>query len=415
MPAVNLQLRNLGPIPEADLQLGDLTVLVGPQASGKSIALQMLKLVIDRSWIHSAMAGQGLNWSSDTRGFFDLYMGEGMRSVWRKGTAVRLDDRLQSLRTLTRKGPLQEVVAPLLVPAEEFPQQRVFYIPAQRVMSLRDGQTRAFGEYRAGDPYVLREFSHQVHEIVQGELTRGTDRLFPKGQRFTRPLRDVVSGTVFNYWELGIDATTGQRRFALTSPSLDDGEGEGEGEGMSPPPLQFLAWSAGQREFTPLLLGMYKLMPPGAIQRRGALRWAILEEPESGLHPRAIAGVLAFVLELLRRGYKVAISTHSPLILESVWALQLLRDHRGDANDVLEMLLGTSPRELRAAADTALRADCRVYYFDYDKPVQDITELDPASEHEGIAGWGGLTAFSANISRVVSRVISRFESASSER
>jgi predicted ATPase len=47
MKVQRLALRNLGPIEAADLEFGDLTVLVGPQATGKSIALQFLKLLLD--------------------------------------------------------------------------------------------------------------------------------------------------------------------------------------------------------------------------------------------------------------------------------------------------------------------------------------------------------------------------------
>jgi hypothetical protein len=46
-----LTLRNIGPIKEADLRFGDLTVLVGPQATGKSISLQWLKLLNDTGLI----------------------------------------------------------------------------------------------------------------------------------------------------------------------------------------------------------------------------------------------------------------------------------------------------------------------------------------------------------------------------
>ena len=42
-----LKLQKIGPIKDADLEFGDLTVFVGPQASGKSIALQWLKLLED--------------------------------------------------------------------------------------------------------------------------------------------------------------------------------------------------------------------------------------------------------------------------------------------------------------------------------------------------------------------------------
>jgi ABC-type uncharacterized transport system ATPase subunit len=39
-----LQVKQLGPIREADITFGDLTVIVGPQATGKSILLQTIKL-----------------------------------------------------------------------------------------------------------------------------------------------------------------------------------------------------------------------------------------------------------------------------------------------------------------------------------------------------------------------------------
>jgi DNA repair ATPase RecN len=48
-----LRIESLGQIKEAALTFGDLTVLVGPQATGKSIALQLLKLMVD--------AGQSLS------------------------------------------------------------------------------------------------------------------------------------------------------------------------------------------------------------------------------------------------------------------------------------------------------------------------------------------------------------------
>ena len=44
---MHLQLKNIGQITDADIRFGDLTVFVGPQATGKSIALQFLKLLVD--------------------------------------------------------------------------------------------------------------------------------------------------------------------------------------------------------------------------------------------------------------------------------------------------------------------------------------------------------------------------------
>ena len=43
------KLKSFGPIDEADVHFGDLTLLVGPQASGKSIFIQLLKLLLDKN------------------------------------------------------------------------------------------------------------------------------------------------------------------------------------------------------------------------------------------------------------------------------------------------------------------------------------------------------------------------------
>jgi hypothetical protein len=52
----HLQIRNFGPIHEADITIRDLTIFVGPQATGKSLAAQALyflrrveKLLLDNS------------------------------------------------------------------------------------------------------------------------------------------------------------------------------------------------------------------------------------------------------------------------------------------------------------------------------------------------------------------------------
>ena len=83
-----LTLERLGPIRRASLEFGDLTVLVGPQASGKSIALQMLKLVMDHAAISARLRREGFDWRAELPTFLDLYFGEGMRNIWERGTAI---------------------------------------------------------------------------------------------------------------------------------------------------------------------------------------------------------------------------------------------------------------------------------------------------------------------------------------
>ena len=73
-----LFVQNLGPIPEAEVEFGDLTVLVGPQASGKSLFLQTLKLVLDRNHIHDTFEHHNMVFNGDPKAFLGGYLGRGM-------------------------------------------------------------------------------------------------------------------------------------------------------------------------------------------------------------------------------------------------------------------------------------------------------------------------------------------------
>ena len=46
-----LKVENFGPIGKAHVEFGDLTILVGAQASGKSLFLELLKLLEDKEAI----------------------------------------------------------------------------------------------------------------------------------------------------------------------------------------------------------------------------------------------------------------------------------------------------------------------------------------------------------------------------
>ena len=377
---------NIGPVKEADIRFGDLTIFVGPQATGKSIFLQLLKLLIDRRSIHDAMRHYGLGQNGDADGFFDLYFGEGMASIW---------DRTESRLILGRDGKRTDL-ASYARPGRSSGPQKMFYIPAQRVMSLRDGMTRPFTDYRAGDPFVLRDFSDRLHWIVQNEIGLDED-VFPRRQRLAAPLRKPLEDHIFGGFGLRIDTSTHQRRLVLRS---DTGR-----------PLPYLVWSAGQREFVPLLLGLYWLLPPSAAPRRGDLDWVAIEEPESGLHPTGIGAVLALVLNLLSRGYRICLSTHSPHVLDIVWALRFLRENDARKKDVLRLLGLESTPKTRQIAGSALNSDLRTYYFARDGRVRDISHLDPGSNDIAEGGWGGLTEFSGRVGDLVAEVANRNERA----
>ena len=74
-----LSLQQVGPIKAADVMFGDLTVIVGPQATGKSIFLQTLKLVLDRDHIHDTFRHHSVAFNGDSSAFLGGYYGKGIR------------------------------------------------------------------------------------------------------------------------------------------------------------------------------------------------------------------------------------------------------------------------------------------------------------------------------------------------
>ena len=375
-----IRARGIGPVKEADVRFGDLTVFVGPQATGKSIILQLLKLLVDRHAIHETMRRFGLAQRGDIERFLNLYFGEGMASIRSDESRLFLgqEKKPTELSAYARRG---RTVAP----------EKMFYIPAQRVMSLRDGVTRPFTDFRAGDPFVLRDFSEKVHGIVQTEIVN--EDVFPHPRRFDKALREPLEEHIFGGFGLRKDTSGHQGRLVLNR------------DGSSA--LPYLVWSAGQREFAPLLLGLYWLLPPSKVPTRGSLEWVVIEELEMGLHPNGIGAVLNLVMELRLRGYRVCLSTHSPHVLDVVWALRFFQGHGGTSGDVRKLLGLRSTNKTRRLADRALESEFRTYYFGRDGAVHDISGLDPGSEDDAEGGWGGLTEFSGRVGDVVAEVAGR--------
>lgn len=381
---------NVGQIKKADIEFGDLTVLIGPQATGKSIFLQLLKLIVDKKPIHQELRRFNINWENKLPGFLDLYFGEGMSDIWTDKSMLSINGKQQNLSDYAKFRKSKATDEKRSGKSEE----ELFFIPAQRVMSLRDGSTRPFTEYRYGDPFALREFSEKLHQLVQNEFGR-TDALFPQNNRLNATLREPIAKHIFGDFGLKTSAVQSQKRIVLGQ------------EGKNP--LPYLVWSAGQREFVPLLLGFYWLMPPAKVSLRENLKWVVIEELEMGLHPNAISAVLSLVMELLSRGYKVCLSTHSPHVLDVVWALQFMKEHKGNDRDVLKLFdLKSNPGSKQMAA-SVLEKIYKVYYFKRDGVAQDISNLDPGAEDSAESGWGGLSGFSGHVADVVSAVASRYE------
>lgn len=379
---VTLSIRNFAHLEDVNLTLGDLTVLVGPQAAGKSLALQWLKVAMDGRQLVDALRAAGhLNGRSDV--LMDLIFGTGMGTAWRDGESeVTLGSRKVTPRTIGRIGNGKETL---------------FFVPAHRSMLISDGWAAPFQKLTSDTPVVARVFSQNLFDRFSGK-DAGT--LFPVERRLKKAVRDKIDAAVFHGGKVGIEEDSQHaRRLRLVHGDMH---------------LPFMTWTAGQREFTPLLLGLYHLLPPTNLRKRPETNWVVLEEPEMGLHPQAITAVLLLVLDLLWREYRVVISTHSPHVLTMLWMMNRLKEHGASWQLVCEALDIAASQQMQPVAESALKKDYRAYELAFDAAgkvhSKDISALDPSAEDPGVSGWGGLTEYSSRFGEAVRTAVNEDES-----
>lgn len=374
MPA--LTVRNFAQIEDAEIQFGDLTVLVGPQATGKSLILQWLKVGLDAREVVHALREAGHDVKSP-RALVDLVFGEGMGAAWHNGaTSVLLNGAQVSPEGWTRH-------------LRKKPLGKVFYIPAHRALLLTEGWPAPFLKLNADVPVVARLFSQNLYQRFSG---RQASALFPVERILKEQYRELIDRAIFHGGRVELDKEGLRYRLRLTFP-----------DGLN---LPFMTWTAGQREFTPLLLGLYHVLPSRQSTKRAEIDWVVIEEPEMGLHPQAIAVFMLLVLDLLWRGYRVVLSTHSPMVLDIVWAIRRLQEH-GSRWQLLADAFGVARTQaVQRVLQHALQGKYRVHFMDMNPLTRrvksrDISNLDPTADDERESEWGGLTQFSSRFGEAV--------------
>ena len=376
----HLNVTNLGQIKNADIAFGDLTLFIGPQATGKSILLQLIKLLLDSEDILNTLKKNGYHWEGDLANFIELYFGEGMRNLWSNSTQVFFDKKLIDLENLLKKDYRKK--------------EQLFFVPAQRVLTLENGWPRSFTSFEIGDPYVVRNFSEDLRLLMQQGLGSKGSAIFPQKGRLKQELREALDDSIFHGAQVELNTTGMRKRIQINMKGNE---------------LPFMAWSAGQREFMPLLLGIYWLMPASKTSKKTDINWVVIEEPEMGLHPRAILSVILVCLELFHRGYRLIISTHSPVLLEAVWAIRNLQNNNSDVKYLYQLFdLKPTPAINELFENILKNKKFSTYYFDQKEDgveVRDISSLDAFDEDLSTADWGGLTSFSSKASEVVSQAI----------
>ena len=379
----HFQVKNFGPLEAVDLQFGDLTIVVGAQASGKSLCLELLKLIVDRNHIINTLDRYNYIWGHNTEKILDVFFGEGMNGIWTDETRATLDET-PFLRTHIPK-------------KAEDKDETLFYIPAQRILSISDGRPKNFMEFDNSSPYILRSFSETLRLFMQNGMGKG-DTVFPLKNRLKGFLRHSFNQSIFHDGKIVMVEMAGQKKLRMNIDRLN---------------IPFMSWSAGQKEFMPLLLAFYCLSgPPSKVVKRDKYKYVVLEEPEMGLHPQAIVSIILQIIELMQSGYKIILSTHSPVLLEFAWAYNILQaEQNADRYKALHRIFGIREDTSVSNMMNGLleHKSIRTYYFcrqPNGKVVsQDISTLDVENIDENIAEWGGISEFSSKVSDIISQYI----------
>ena len=375
----SLCISNLGPIGQVSVDFGDLTFLVGPQASGKSLFLELLKYIVDKEYILSNL--RKYNFIIDKKNpqkVLDVVFGDGLNKMFKPETGILFDNETISIDTLTKRN----------VPQKE----SMFYIPAQRILSIADGRPKNFMEFDLSTPYVLRAFSETLRTYIQGFMG-DPNTIFPISNRLKGVLKQSFNDNIFYGGKIVMEENAGQKKFQM---KIDD---------MN---LPFMTWSTGQKEFMPLLIAFYCLSGPSSpVFKKDNYQYVVIEEPEMGLHPQAIKAILLEVLALLHNGLKVIISTHSTTLLDFAWAFNAIKNSSSDKKEdaMFKLFNIRKTQASRQLFDSLFDKTLSTYYFSRAASGKvestDISSLDAGSDNQAISGWGGLSQFSADAADVV--------------
>ena len=367
----NFLVENLGPIAKAEVDFGDLTILTGPQASGKTLFLSTFALNLNMMYIvYDFVKSNSIGAADD---FLDYYYGENLHNIIQDNTSfafnnhnMRREQLLTEIRNkvdtcINAQNPFNyDVILP-----------NVFYIPAQRSSAVSEGRIKISDDF-INSPYLLVKFSQYLQDYVK------------KNQR--EIIKDKIKDyDFFKTAEINMRRNAGSPRLEM---SIDNQI------------IPYMAWSTGQRELAPLLMAV------DYLEKYTNKTYAIIEEPEIGLHPRAIIEFMFTVLKLMKSGVKVVISTHSSTPLDFVWAMNHLKESNADIANIAEMF--DFKIKDKSVFDGLAEKVIKVYYFSPDKKTRkvyskDISSLDVYSEDEDVSNWGGMSLSADRAGSIVSK------------
>ena len=349
MKISNMHLSNVGPIKGAQVNFGDLTILLGANDLGKSIFLQLFRLALDYGYINDQLTKHGIDWNGSLSLFLESYLGAGLQNVWQANSSIKLDNKPINLKQIVQK-PSKAI------------EPAVFYIPAQRLLMFSHNWIKPFTEFRYMDPFAIKDFSETLRRAVD-------DRMMKKRNYLKPWLMEAISKDIFGNLNLDIAIHSFRKSVVL-------------GDSKKDIVIPIDSCSIGQRAFVPLLLGIQWLLHKAANKKGNSIKWVIIEEPELGLqmctHSSLFSSIFhtlfLLIIELLQKGYYVCISTHSEQIYALAWLARYLKSCNKYPSGLITWLQPNNSTELEDSVKYLCKRNVMVYEFDNSGRAVDISQ-----------------------------------------
>ena len=396
-----LSVRNFGPIQEADIEVKDLTILVGPQATGKSITAQLLYLMYGLERLTNHSVEQSLDERqhvlqardapvSYTRDpalesaitAVEWWFGSDVSVYASANTALCWNPQSPSIDTEYEMqwddtGPKLSRALEARIRSKQFPlhisRRLQVYIPAGRALYSFMPPASALS-FLSRNPFRVQ---WPGYVITFYETLGAAIRQLWRRQGFTQlTAADAFPNTELNaaieFVHSRMDAAIkGQVRYNSDTVALEVGE-----QLLRPETV-----AAGQMEIWPFWTILQEILLPKIELPRDRVYF---EEPEAHLHPGAQRHILDSIACLVRLGMQFVITTHSPYVLYAInnalMAQQVLDEGKGLPPGI--------PQEITLRADQVaayrFSANGHVYdIMDAEVGLIDEDELDQVADDLG--------------------------------
>ena len=311
----HLTIRSFGPIQEAEIDARDLTIFVGPQATGKSLAAQVLyflrgieDVILSNLTIFPQefrTAESALKWWLGNPLY--VYIDAATRLRWNSTQMAREaiheikwdQNRIHLSEALQSKVRQLSDAVRLRDDSEEMswnvPKQ--IYVPAGRILySFLPSYSPLYRRSAQQWPGYVLTFYETLGTVVTQLWQRKKQE-----RRTSLEIGQPDESLVTDFVRRRIDAIIkGQIRYGTDTILLKVGNNQ----------LHPTTIAAGQMETWPF----WAIVEAGLISDIQVY----LEEPEAHLHPGAQRSVMEIIAYLVRRGTRFLLTTHSPYILYAV-------------------------------------------------------------------------------------------------